>query len=184
MQHGQGFVEKGIAAEVVDDDGQAREAVGDFVEAQVEAGAQAIQVFDTSVGILNRELYEPFGLRYLQRLFARVAAHGVPCIYFPLAATHLLPACVHSGANVISLDWRTSLDHGYELYGPSFPLQGNLDPCLLFAPWEQIESSALDIQASAHGRPHIFNLGHGLLPDTPLESVRRLVQAVHAAGSR
>jgi len=153
---------------------------GDFACAQVEAGAQAIQLFDTSVGVLSAEQYERFALPAVQQVFARLAPLAVPRIYFALDAAHLLPWLPATGASVLGLDWRTPLATAYRSFGARFPLQGNLDPAVLFAPPAALEAAVADILRVAHGRPHVFNLGHGLLPETPLAAVHRLIERVHA----
>lgn len=158
-------------------------AVIEFLRAQIRAGAQAIQVFDTSVGVLSTAGFARFGLPYLQRLFAALADTGVPRIYFPLAGSHLLALAGQAGADVLSLDWRVDLAEAFATF-PGVPLQGNLDPCALLAPPEELEAQARAVLAVARGRAHVFNLGHGVLPETPLDSVRRLVDAVHAFGGQ
>lgn len=155
----------------------------EFLQAQIEAGAQAVQLFDTSVGMLGPVHFREFALPYVCRVFEQLDTAGVPRMYFPLAAPHLLPWLPPSGADVLSLDWRTPLDTLYARLDPAFPLQGNLDPCALFAPVAQLDQAIDAVLASAADRPHIFNLGHGVLPDTPLAQVRRLVERVHKSGT-
>jgi uroporphyrinogen decarboxylase len=154
-----------------------------FLRAQIRAGAQAVQVFDTSVGVLSAAGFARFGLPYLQRLFAGLADTGVPRIYFPLAGSHLLSLAGQVGADVLSLDWRVDLAEAFQAF-PGTPLQGNLDPCALLAPAVELEAQARAVLEAARGRAHVFNLGHGVLPETPLDSVRRLVDAVHAFGGQ
>lgn len=151
----------------------------DFLQAQVRAGAQAIQLFDTSVGLLSQADYREFVLPYLQRIFTALAETGVPRIYFPLAASHLLSMAGQTGADVLSLDWREDLGEAFARFSPNLVLQGNLDPCALFAPREQLIDQVRALLACAAGRPHIFNLGHGVMPDTPFDQVRLLVDTVH-----
>ena len=160
------------------------DAVVDFLTAQVEAGAQAIQLFDTSIGLLSADAFQRFALPYLQRIFAALADLHVPRIYFPLDASHLLPLLNQTGADVLSIDWRTDLDQAFELFSPELVLQGNLDPCALYAPTDILVAEVHRILKSADGRPHIFNLGHGLLPDIPCDNVRVLVDAVHEYSTR
>ena len=160
------------------------DAMIDFLTAQVEAGAQAIQLFDTSIGLLSADAFQRFALPYLQRIFTALDALDVPRIYFPLDASHLIPLLKRTGADVLSIDWRTDLDQAFELFSPELVLQGNLDPCALYAPAETLVTEVHRILKSADGRPHIFNLGHGLLPDIPCDNVRVLVDAVHEYSTR
>lgn len=154
------------------------QVIADFLVAQIRSGAQAIQLFDTSVGILSPTDFQRFALPYLQRLFAALASEQVPRLYFPLASDHLLLWLGQIGADVLSLDWRTDLAQAFASF-PELALQGNLDPCALFAPAEELVAQAQAILRVARGHPHIFNLGHGVLPETPFDQVRRLVDAVH-----
>ncbi len=133
-----------------------------YVAAQVDAGADAIQVFDSWVGALSPADYEEFVAPHSARIFAAV---GVPTIHFGTGATEeLLRALARAGGDVIGLDWRVPLELGWEL---ASAVQGNLDPAILLGPWERIEAAALDVLDRAHDRRgHIFNLGHGVLPQT------------------
>ena len=151
----------------------------DFLRSQVRAGVQAIQLFDTSVGLLSQTDYREFVLPYLQRIFTALAEDGVPRIYFPLAAPHLLSMAGETGADVLSLDWREDLGTAFDRFSPDLVLQGNLDPCALYAPREQLIDQVRTILTCATDRPHIFNLGHGILPDTPFDQARLLVDTVH-----
>lgn len=153
--------------------------IADFLFGQIRAGAQAVQLFDTSVGVLGPELYGEFAQPYVRQVFDKLAPTGVPRIYFPLAAPHLLPLLASTGADVLSMDWRTPLDAAYARLGADFPLQGNLDPCALFAPPLQLDRAIDSVLEAARHRPHVFNLGHGVLPNTPLHQVVRLVKRVH-----
>jgi len=155
------------------------QVVIDFLRAQVRAGAQAVQLFDTSIGVLSSAVFQQMALPYLQRIFSALADSGVPRIYFPLGGGHLLPHLHEVGADVLSLDWRIDWDRAREILPPQLVLQGNLDPCVLYASTETIVAETRKILQSATGRPHIFNLGHGLLPDIPYDNVRVLVDAVH-----
>ena len=135
-----------------------------YVAAQVRAGADAIQLFDSWVGALSAGDYEEFVAPYSARILAAV---DVPTIHFGTGTTHLLPAMARAGGDVIGLDWRVALDHGWTLAGEERGVQGNLDPALLLAPWERVEAGARDVLERAAGRPgHVFNLGHGVLPQT------------------
>ncbi|MFA6109930.1 MAG: uroporphyrinogen decarboxylase [Candidatus Latescibacterota bacterium] len=155
----------------------------EFLRAQIRAGAEAVQVFDTSVGVLSAAGFARFGLPYLQRVFAALADAKVPRIYFPLAGSHLLALAGQTGADVLSLDWRVDLAEAFRAF-PGIPLQGNLDPCALLAPVDELLIQARTVLEAARGQAHVFNLGHGVLPETPLDNVRRLVDAVHEFGTQ
>ena len=149
-----------------------------YVAGQVDAGADVIQVLDSWVGTLTRADYEEFVAPYTARILAAV---DVPTIHFGTGVTEqLLRALARAGGDVIGLDWRIPLDTGWNLVGEGRAVQGNLDPALLLGPWERVEEAALDVLARAGGRPgHIFNLGHGVLPQTDarvLTELTRLVQ--------
>jgi uroporphyrinogen decarboxylase len=148
-----------------------------YVAAQARAGADVIQVFDSWVGTLSTADYEEFAAPYSARI---LQAPAVPTIHFGTGTTHLLPQMADAGGDVIGLDWRVPLDQGWELAGYDRGVQGNLDPAVLFAPWKRVESAALDVLRRAGDRPgHIFNLGHGVLPETDPAHLRRLVELVH-----
>lgn len=150
-----------------------------FLRAQIAAGAQAVQIFDTSIGLLSPAQFNEFALPYLQRVCRSLAALDAPVIYFPLAGAQNLPSFGRVGAHVLSLDWRIDLAAAYGLFGNTMPLQGNLDPCALYGSAASIAGAAQRILEQGRGRPHIFNLGHGVYPDTPCEKVKALVEAVH-----
>jgi uroporphyrinogen decarboxylase len=153
--------------------------MGDYLRAQVEAGAQAVQVFDSWVGALDVADYREFVLPHVRALFDRLGDVGVPRIHFGTTSGHLLEAMREAGGDVIGLDWRTPLDQGWARL-PGAAVQGNLDPTLLFAPRERLLARVDDILARAGGRPgHVFNLGHGILPTTPVENVKAVVDHVH-----
>jgi len=148
-----------------------------YVGAKVEAGADVIQVFDSWVGALSPADYAEFVAPYSERILSSV---GAPTIHFGTGTATLLPAMAEVGGDVIGLDWRIPLDRGWAEVGEDRGVQGNLDPALLLGPWERLEAGALDVLARAGGRPgHIFNLGHGVLPDTSPADLRRLVELVH-----
>jgi uroporphyrinogen decarboxylase len=154
--------------------------VGDFLAAQVAAGAQAVQVFDSWAGQLSQADYRSYVLPHSRALFSRLAGLGVPRIHFGVGTDHLLEAMTEAGAEVMGLDWRTPLDRGWERVGGRRAVQGNLDPVALFAPLPELHRRVADILRRAGGRPgHIFNLGHGILPGTPVERVRAVVDMVH-----
>jgi uroporphyrinogen decarboxylase len=147
---------------------------------QIQAGAQAVQVFDSWVGALSPEDYENFVLPFSQKVLQAAQAEKVPVIHFGTNTTTLLPLMKRAGGDVIGLDWRIPLDDGWSLLGHNVAVQGNLDPALLFAPRPEIKKRVHDILRRAEGRPgHIFNLGHGILQHTPVESVKAVVDTVH-----
>ena len=153
--------------------------VADFLQAQIEAGAQVVQIFDTSAGLLSPRQFEEFALPNLQRICQHLAPMNTPIIYFPLAAAHNISYFSKVGANVIGLDWRLDFNQAQTHLGSSIPLQGNLDPCVLYGTEATIVAETHRILQSAKGHPHIFNLGHGVFPDTPYENVKLLVDTVH-----
>ena len=146
---------------------------------QVRAGADAIQIFDSWVGCLSVEDYRRYVLPHATRLVAQLQKTNVPIIYFGTDSATLLSAMQETGAEVIGLDWRIRLDEGWRTLEHRCAVQGNLDPVLLFADWKELKSRAEDILRRAAGRPgHIFNLGHGILPETPVENVKNLARLV------
>jgi uroporphyrinogen decarboxylase len=148
-----------------------------YVRAKVEAGADAIQLFDSWVGALTLADYEEFVAPYSERILGGLS---VPTIHFGTGTSHLLESMAAAGGDVIGLDWRTPLAEGWQRVGHDRGVQGNLDPALLLGPWERVEASTDAILRAAGGRPgHIFNLGHGVLPDTDPASLRRLRELVH-----
>jgi uroporphyrinogen decarboxylase len=150
------------------------------LRAQIDAGAQAVQVFDSWVGALGPEDYERFVLPTMRGLFIGLAGTGVPAIHFGVSTGELLGLMRMAGADVIGVDWRTPLDAAWDRIGRSAGVQGNLDPAACLAPWDTLRAKALAVLDRAGGRPgHIFNLGHGVLPETPPESLERLVDLVH-----
>jgi uroporphyrinogen decarboxylase len=165
--------------------GRLADAVAGFLVAQVAAGAQAVQLFDSWVGALSPDDYAEYAYPYTRRIFAALADSGVPRIHFGTGANTLLPLMANAGCDVIGLDWRIPLDDGWAAAGPDLAVQGNLDPVVLFAPEHEIERRVLDVVKRADGRPgHIFNLGHGILPQTPPEAVGFVVDLVHGATRR
>ena len=142
---------------------------------QVRAGADVIQIFDSWVGCLSVEDYRHYVLQHVTGLVKKVRQTGVPVIYFGTDSATLLPSMKETGAEVIGLDWRIPLDEGWRALNHSVAVQGNLDPVLLFADWKEVKSRAELILRQAAGRPgHIFNLGHGILPETPVQNVKDL----------
>ena len=156
-----------------------------YALAQVHAGADAIQVFDSWVGCLFVDDYKKYVLPQTKRLIQRLKQAGVPVIYFGTDTATLLFAMKETGADVIGLDWRIPLDEGWEKVGYEVGVQGNLDPTVLFADLKTIEAHAREILRRAACRPgHIFNLGHGILPETPVENVKRLAGFVKEYSSK
>jgi uroporphyrinogen decarboxylase len=150
-----------------------------YLNAQVDAGAQAVQLFDSWVGALSPDDYREYVLPYSKKVISGVRA-GVPVIHFGTGTAALLELMREAGGDVIGLDWRVRLDEGWERIGHDVGVMGNLDPVVLFANEAQLRAQAKLILAQAGGRPgHIFNLGHGILPETPVENVIRLVEVVH-----
>jgi uroporphyrinogen decarboxylase len=142
---------------------------------QVRAGADTIQIFDSWVGCLSVEDYRRYVLPHVTDLVKRLQKTGAPVICFGTDSATLLPSMQETGAEVIGLDWRIPLDAGWQSLGFKGAVQGNLDPVLLFADWKELKKRAEDILRQAAGRPgHIFNLGHGILPETPVENVKAL----------
>jgi uroporphyrinogen decarboxylase len=151
----------------------------DYCRLQVQAGADVIQIFDSWVGSLAVSDYRDYAFETSKRLIRAVQAMGVPVIYFGVETAGLLGAMAETGADVIGLDWRMPLDEGWRAAGYSHAVQGNLDPITLFAPLEILEQRVRDVLRSAGGRPgHIFNLGHGIVPNTPVENVQAVVRMV------
>src|SRR6202158_3778387 len=152
--------------------------VSEYAAQQVHAGADVIQIFDSWVGCLGVEDYRRYVLPRTTELVKALQRTGVPIIYFGTDSATLLSSMKETGAEVIGLDWRIPLDLGWKAVGAG-AVQGNLDPVLLFAGWKEIESSAGEILRRADGRAgHIFNLGHGILPETPVQNVKALARFV------
>ena len=156
------------------------ECFGAYAAAQVRAGADVVQLFDSWVGVLSPADYDELVAPWSARVLEAVDA---PTIHFGTGASTLLPAMARAGGDVIGLDWRIGLDDGWALAGHDRGVQGNLDPAVLLGPWERVESAARDVLARAAGRPgHIFNLGHGVLPGTAAAQVTRLAELVQEVG--
>ncbi len=155
--------------------------MANYLVAQIEAGVQAVQIFDSWAGQLSRMDYREFAQPHSRRIFEAVAGKGVPVIHFGVGTTAILPDLADAGGDVIGVDWRLPLDEAWERIGLDRGIQGNLDPTLLLGPTDRLFPAADDVLRRAGGRPgHIFNLGHGVLPNTPLEHVQALAQHVHA----
>jgi uroporphyrinogen decarboxylase len=148
--------------------------------AQVQAGAQAVQVFDSWIGSLSARQYTAHVLPVVRRLFDGLAALGVPRIYFGLGTGHLLEAIGSAGPDAVGLDWRIPLQEGLERLPAGTALQGNLDPVACLAPRPVLEAEVADVLAEAPGRGYVFNLGHGVPPETDPGSLTHIVELVHA----
>ncbi len=154
--------------------------MADYLVAQIEAGVDAVQVFDSWVGALNAADYREFILPHTCRIFERLADHGVPTIHFGVGTGSILPELRAAGGDVIGVDWRTPIDEAWERIGDDRAVQGNLDPTLLLGPVDRALAGADEVLCRVGGRPgHIFNLGHGILPSTPVEHVQALARYIH-----
>lgn len=156
------------------------EIVTRYLRMQIKAGAQAVQMFDSWVGALGPVDYEKFVMPYSKRVMDNLAGEGVPRIHFANNASTLLELVTKAGGDVIGIDWRINIDEAWQRIGYDKAIQGNLDPITLFGPIECIEERVKDILERAGEHPgHIFNLGHGIHKDTPVEHAQALVEAVH-----
>jgi len=154
--------------------------LSEYSAEQVRAGADVLQIFDSWVGCLSVEDYRRYVLPHATQLVRNLQRTGAPIIYFGTDSATLLPSMKETGAEVIGLDWRIPLNDGWAKLNNRGAVQGNLDPVLLFADWKELKSRAEDILDRANGRPgHIFNLGHGIMPETPVDNVRDLAKFVH-----
>ncbi|HLH63886.1 MAG TPA: uroporphyrinogen decarboxylase [Ktedonobacteraceae bacterium] len=161
------------------------EVVSRYLLAQIGAGVDVVQLFDSWVGSLSPSVYRRFVQPYSKRIFESVQQTGTPSIHFGTGAASLLELMAEAGGDVISVDWRVDLDDAWQRIGYVRGIQGNLDPTLLLTPWNVIEQGMQDVLRRAANRPgHIFNLGHGVLAPTPPDMLRRLVDAVHQATQR
>ena len=161
------------------------EVVSRYLVAQIKAGADVVQLFDSWVGALGPSVYKQFVQPYSSRIFQAVKQTGTPSIHFGTGTASLLELMTEAGGDVISVDWRVDLDDAWARIGYERGIQGNLDPTLLLTDWNTIEAGMKDILRRANNRPgHIFNLGHGVLAPTDPDMLRRLVDAVHEATAR
>lgn len=159
-------------------------SVGEYLVAQVEAGVDVVQVFDSWVGTLSPADYREFALPHTRRIFQTVGGR-VPTIHFGTGTAAMLEDLREAGGDVIGVDWRIPIDTAWQRIGHDRAVQGNLDPTVLLGPTHRMFSQTDDILARVGGRPgHIFNLGHGILPSTPVEHVQMLAQYVHSASRR
>jgi uroporphyrinogen decarboxylase len=157
-----------------------REVTRDYLAAQIEAGAQAVQMFDSWVGCLSPEDYRAFVLPHSAWVLEGLADYGVPRIHFGTNTATLLEAMTEAGGEVIGVDWRIPIGHARRIVGPDYALQGNLDPALLLAPKPLLLERVRAILSEADaGAGYIFNLGHGVLPPTPMENVEAVIETVH-----
>ncbi|THJ12827.1 MAG: uroporphyrinogen decarboxylase [Nitrospira sp. CG24C] len=156
-----------------------------YLRRQIKAGAQAIQLFDSWVGCLSVGDYVEYVMPHVQLIFEGLKREGVPMIHFGTGTSAMLPQMREAGGDVIGIDWRIHLDEAWATVGHDVAVQGNLDPLTLFAPLHEIERRVEDILRRAGGRPgHIFNLGHGILPTTPIEHVAATIDMVHKLSQR
>jgi uroporphyrinogen decarboxylase len=152
-----------------------------YLRAQVEAGVQALQIFDSWAGQLSRSDYREFAFPHTRHIFDALSGIGVPIVHFGVGTTAILPDLAEAGGDVIGVDWRLPLDEAWTAIGCARGIQGNLDPSLLLGPLDRLRAGADDVLRRAGARRgHIFNLGHGVLPNTPLEHVQALARHVHA----
>ena len=160
------------------------DATARYLNGQVHAGAEAVQVFDSWIGALGPADYRTFVLPHMKTLFGKLSP-GVPAIHFGTGTAALLPLLREAGGDVIGLDWRVDLAAGWSAVGHDVAVQGNLDPAVLLADPAYIRTRATAVLDAAAGRPgHIFNLGHGIHKDTPVEHVKALVEIVHELSDR
>jgi len=156
-----------------------------YLRAQIDAGVQVVQLFDSWMGDLGAREYEAYVLPYTRRIFAGLRDTGVPTIHFGTGTVGLLEQMAGAGSDLVSVDWRVPLDQAWQRIGFDKGIQGNLDPAMLLAPWEVVQREGRRVLAEAANRPgHIFNLGHGVLPPTPPENVIALVEMVHEMSAR
>jgi uroporphyrinogen decarboxylase len=156
-----------------------------YLRFQVESGADAVQLFDSWAGALGVDDYKRCVLPWSRRIFGDLADLGVPRIHFGVGTAHLLELMRAAGPDVVGVDWRVPLDDAWVRVGHELAVQGNLDPASLLAPWEIVERKAADVVRRAGGRPgHVFNLGHGVLPETEPDTLARLVEFVHDTTER
>jgi uroporphyrinogen decarboxylase len=161
------------------------DVVINYLQAQIRAGVDVVQLFDSWVGSVSPSVYKRFIFPYSQRIFQAIKQTGTPAIHFGTGTAALLELMTEAGGDVVSVDWRVDLDTAWERIGYDRGIQGNLDPTLLLTPWPVIEAGMQDVLNRAAGRPgHIFNLGHGVLAPTNPDMLRRLVDAVHENTSR
>ena len=161
------------------------QVIGRYLLAQAHAGAQVLQLFDSWVGALSPTDYRNYVLPYSRHAIEIASQSGVPIIHFGTNTNGMIELIREAGGDVIGVDWRIDLDTAWHRIGYDVAIQGNLDPIALMAPWPELKDRAQKVLDLAEGRPgHIFNLGHGILPQTPVDNVRRLVDFVHEYSSK
>jgi uroporphyrinogen decarboxylase len=159
--------------------------VGTHLRGQVDAGVGVVQVFDSWAGVLDRDDYRRAVLPHTAAVFDAIAGTDVPAIHFGVGTGHLLDLLRDAGGDAVGVDHRVPLDDAWSTIGHDRAIQGNLDPAVLLGPWDAVERKARDVLARAAGRDgHVFNLGHGVLPETPVEHLQRLVDLVHEDTAR
>ena len=157
----------------------------DFLSTQIRHGVKAIQLFDTSLGVISASSFNEFVLPYVKQIFKELSSHNVPRIYYPLGAWHCNEYFQQIEMEVLGLDWRTSIADGYKaLGGHGNAIQGNLDPTILYTHPQIITEAVEELLSTVGKRPHIFNLGHGLQPDMPFENVLFLIEEVNRISQR
>lgn len=165
--------------------GKITSTVVSYLSAQIRAGAQAVQIFDTWAGALSPGDYKAYALPYVKKAVSELKGEGVPIIYFVNDCSGILKEVKTSGADVIGVDWRIDMAQAIKKIGKKLAVQGNLDPCALFLPPEKLRERVRDVvEKGKAAKGHIFNLGHGVLPETPVENVMAMVEAVHEFGGR
>jgi uroporphyrinogen decarboxylase len=165
--------------------GRIADVVTDYLAAQAEAGADALQIFDTWGGLLPPKLYREFSLAYMAQIAGKLRRLGAPVILFSKDCMHSAEDIAAAGGDVVGVDWRTDLGEVRRRVGGRVALQGNMDPTVLFSSPQRVRSAVEDVLASyGDGPGHIFNLGHGVLPDTPVENVLAFVEAVADASPK
>ena len=161
------------------------EVVTRYLLAQIRAGADVVQLFDSWVGVLGPSAYTRYVQPYSRRIFEAIEQTGTPSIHFGTGTASLLELMAEAGGDIVSVDWRVELDEAWKRIGFERGIQGNLDPTLLLASWDVIERGTLDVLRRANQRPgHVFNLGHGVLAQTEPDTLRRLVDEVHRVTAR
>jgi uroporphyrinogen decarboxylase len=161
------------------------EVVSRYLVAQINAGVDVVQLFDSWVGALGPSTYQRFVQPYTRKIFETIGQTGTPSIHFGTGTASLLKLMADAGGDVISVDWRVDLEEAWEHIGHDRGIQGNLDPTLLLTSWDVVEQGMYDVLRRANNRPgHIFNLGHGVLADTNPDMLRRLVESVHEITAR
>lgn len=156
-----------------------------YLGAQIDAGAQVVQLFDSWVGCLGASDYKEFAMPYSKRIIDAIKPKGVPIIHFANQASTLFPLVREAGGDVFGVDWRINIDDAWDILGHDVGVQGNLDPVILYGPVEYIEKRVKEILDRVNNRPgHIFNLGHGILPTVPPDNAKAMIDAVHRLSKR